>query len=58
MISKGFYDSLEAIAEERSLDIEKVLAKVEVAMQVACKNTDVPYKGTIKLDADLEKKKN
>ena len=29
MISKGFYDSLEAIAEERSLDIEKVLAKIE-----------------------------
>lgn len=57
MISKGFYDSLEAIAEERSLDIEKVLSKVEVAMQVACKNTDVPYKGTIKIDADLEKKK-
>lgn len=57
MISKGFYDSLEAIAEERSLDIEKILDKVETAMQVACKNTDVPYKGTIKVDADLEKKK-
>ncbi len=57
MISKGFYDSLEAIAEERSLDIEKILDKVEIAMQVACKNTDVPYKGTIKIDTDLEKKK-
>lgn len=57
MISKGFYDSLEAIAEERALDIEKILEKVEIAMQVACKNTDVPYKGTIKIDTDLEKKK-
>ena len=44
MISKSFYESLEAIAEERSLDVEKVLAKVEVAMSVACKNSDVPYK--------------
>lgn len=56
MISKSFYESLEAISEERSLDIEKILEKVEIAMQVACKNSDVPYKGTIKLEADLEKK--
>lgn len=56
MISKSFYESLEAISEERSLDIEKILEKVEIAMSVACKNSDVPYKGTIKLEADLEKK--
>ena len=57
MISKGFYEALEAIAEERSLEIEKILSKVEIAMSVACKNSDVPYKGTIKLEADVEKKK-
>ena len=57
MISKSFYESLEAISEERSLEIEKILAKVEIAMSVACKNSDVPYKGTIKLEADPEKKK-
>ena len=57
MISKSFYESLEAISEERSLDIDKILAKVEIAMSVACKNSDVPYKGTIKLEADPEKKK-
>ena len=39
------------------LDIEKVLSKVEVAMSVACKNSDVPYKGTIKIEADPEAKK-
>ena len=56
MISKGFYEALEAISEERALDIEKVLEKVEIALQVACKNSDVPYKGTIKVEADLERK--
>ena len=56
MISKGFYEALEAISEERALDIEKILEKVEVALQVACKNNDVPYKGTIKIEVDLEKK--
>ncbi len=57
MISKTFYESLEDIAKERSLDIGQILEKVEVAMSVACKNSDVPYKGTIKLEADQEKKK-
>ena len=57
MVSKSFYESLEAISEERSLDIEKILAKVEIAMSVACKNSDVPYKGTIKIEADPEAKK-
>ena len=56
MISKGFYEALEAISEERALDIEKILEKVEVALQVACKNNDVPYKGTIKIEVDIEKK--
>ena len=48
MISKNFFESLEAIAYERGLDIEKILEKVEIAMQVACKNSDCPYKGTVK----------
>ncbi len=57
MVSKSFYESLEAIAEEKGLDINKVLEKVEIAMQVACKNSDCPYKGTIKLVSDYETKK-
>lgn len=57
MISKEFYESLEAIANDRGLNIDDILKKVEVAMQIACKNSDVPYKGTIKLEADTEKKK-
>ena len=57
MISKSFYESLEAISAERSLEIDKILAKVEIAMSVACKNSDVPYKGTIKIEADPEAKK-
>lgn len=57
MVSKSFFESLEFIAEERGLDIEKILEKVEIAMQIACKNNDVPYKGNIKIDYDLEKKK-
>ncbi|HHU56064.1 MAG TPA: transcription termination/antitermination protein NusA [Acholeplasmataceae bacterium] len=57
MISKNFFESLEAIAYERGLDIDDILARVEVAMQIACKNSDVPYKGTIKLEADYDKKR-
>ena len=57
MISKEFFESLEAIAIERSLNISDIMKKVETAMQIACKNSDVPYKGTIKLEADFEKKK-
>ena len=57
MTSKEFYESLEAIAEERGLDIEQILSKVEIAMQIACKNSDVPYKGTVKIEADNEKKR-
>lgn len=55
MISKNFFESLEAIAAERGLKIEDVLSKVEMAMTVACRDTD--YKGDIKMDIDPEKKK-
>ncbi len=57
MISKEFFESLEHIAQERGINIEDVLKKVEIAMQIACKNSDVEYKGTIKIESDLEKKK-
>ena len=57
MISKSFFESLEAIAFERGLEIERILEKVEIAMQVACKNSDCPYKGTVTLESDFEKKK-
>ena len=56
MISKGFFEALEAISVERSLEMDQILDKVEVALSVACKNNDVPYKGTIKIEADYEKK--
>jgi len=55
MTSKSFFESLEAIANERSLAIEDVLAKVEIAMAVACRDTQ--YNGDIKLDIDFEKKR-
>ncbi len=55
-MNKNFFESIEQIAYERGLNINDVLAKVEVAMNIACKNSDVPYKGIIKLEANLEKK--
>ena len=57
MVSKSFFETLDLISEEKNLDIEKILKKVEIAMQIACKNSDVPYKGDIKMEYDLEKKK-
>lgn len=55
-MNKNFFESLELIAYERGLNIDDVLDKVEIAMNIACKNSDVPYKGIIKLEANLEKK--
>lgn len=55
MTSKSFFESLELIANERGLAIEDVLAKVEFAMAVACRDTQ--YTGDIKLDIDFEKKR-
>ena len=37
MTSKSFFESLELVANERGLAIEDVLAKVEIAMAVACR---------------------
>lgn len=55
MTSKNFFESLESIAFERSLDINDVLAKVETAIAVACRDTE--YKGEIKMEVDFEKKR-
>lgn len=55
MISKSFFESLELVAEEKGLSIDDVLSKVEVAMSVACRDTD--HNGEIKLEIDHEKKK-
>lgn len=55
MTSKSFFESLELIAYERGLDIEAVLEKVELAVGVACRDTE--YKGDIKMEVDFEKKR-
>ena len=55
MISKNFFESLELLANERGLAIESILEKVEMAMGVACRDTE--YVGDIKIDVDFEKKK-
>lgn len=55
MISKSFFENLELIAEEKGLAIEDVLAKVEVAMAVACRDTN--HNGDIKLEVDFDKKR-
>lgn len=55
MISKNFFESLEMVAIEKGLSIEDVLAKVEMAMAVACRDTE--HDGDIKLDVDFEKKR-
>lgn len=56
MTSKSFFESLEAIAYERGLDINAVLEKVETAVAVACRDTE--YKGDVKIgEVDFEKKR-
>lgn len=57
MISKNFYEALNSIAEERGLAVKDIIDKVQQAMAIACKNSDVPYKGDIKIECDQEKKR-
>lgn len=55
MTSKSFYESLELLANERGLSTESVMEKVEIAMGVACRDTN--FTGVIKIDCDPEAKK-
>ena len=55
MISKNFFETLEAVAFDRGLDIADVLKKVEIAMAVASR--DNGYSGDIKIDFDSDKNK-
>lgn len=57
MISKNFFESLQLIVEERKLDIEDILKKVEIALGVACRHVNPPYTGDIKLEVNFEQKK-
>lgn len=55
MISKNFFQSLKDISEERQLDIQALLNKVEFAMGVACRKVEPPYTGDIKIEVDEDK---
>jgi N utilization substance protein A len=55
VISKNFFESLEAIAYERSLDINDVLERVETAVSVSSRNSG--YTGDIKCEWEFDKKK-
>jgi N utilization substance protein A len=55
MISKNFFESLEAVAFERGLSIEEVLSKVETAIAVASRNSG--YTGEVKSEWDFERKR-
>lgn len=54
MISKNFFESLESIAHERGLEILDILAKVEIAMAVACRDE---YCGEIKMEVEHDRKR-
>ncbi|HNZ50186.1 MAG TPA: transcription termination factor NusA [Bacilli bacterium] len=55
MVSQKFFESLEAIAFERGLDVEDVKGKVEIAISVSSRNSG--YSGDIKTEWDFEKKR-
>lgn len=57
MISKNFFESLELIAHERSLSMEDILKKVEIAVGVAARHVDPPYTGDIILETNYETKR-
>lgn len=56
MISKEFFESLEAIAYERKLDINDVLEKVKTAIIVSCRDTEYG-RGDVKIEVDFERKR-
>ena len=45
---------MESIAFDRGLEIHDVLDKVEIAIAVACRDTE--YKGEIKMECDFERR--
>lgn len=55
MISKGFFEQLEIIANERHLEIDDILKTVEVALIKACQLEG--YKGDITVEFNYELKK-
>lgn len=55
MTSKGFYETLEIIANERNLEIHDVLEKVAVALKKACALEG--YTGDIQVEFNEEKKR-
>jgi len=55
MISKGFYETLELVAQERNLPIEDVLSKVEIALAKACATEG--FDGEIKIEFNYDKKR-
>ena len=55
MISKGFYEYLETIAEERRLDKQDVLAAVEIALIKAAQAEG--HTGIIEVEFNDEQKK-
>lgn len=55
MTSKGFYETLEIIANERNLEIHDVLDKVAVALKKACALEG--YTGDIQVEFNEEKKR-
>jgi len=57
MISKNFFDALEAISFERGLDIDEILAKVEQAVGAACRNAEPPFTGDIIVEFSNDKKR-
>ena len=54
MISKSFFEALEAAAQERGIEIDKIMDKVRFAMEKAARNAG--YTGEIKMEVDYVKK--
>ena len=55
-MNKTFFDAIEEITTQRNLEFDRVIAKVCRAMEVACRNASLPYKGSIKAVTDVGKK--
>ena len=55
-MNKTFFDAIEEITAQRNLEFDRVIAKVCRAMEVACRNASLPYKGSIKAVTDVSKK--